>query len=107
MPTFVCRVIDGKQMLVDKATDEPIAPSATIGLARPSVISDHLPDVQSMASGKLYDSKRALRAEYARLGVMEIGTERVEPKPFRPDSKANETALVTALEKVKQGYRNA
>ena len=58
-------------------------------LAAPMVQSDGMPDapefVQSMATGKWYDSKSKLRQEYRDLGKVEVGNDPsiVDPKPFK------------------------
>lgn len=54
-------------------------------LPGPMIITDTMDPVQSMASGAYYESKSALRAEYKRLGVTEVGTDSsiTDPKPFK------------------------
>lgn len=46
-------------------------------IAAPSVQSDGLGlhGLKSMADGKMYDSKAAMRAEYRRLGFVEVGND--------------------------------
>tara|TARA_R100001086_G_scaffold225289_2_gene143559 strand:- start:13588 stop:13980 length:393 start_codon:yes stop_codon:yes gene_type:complete len=44
-------------------------------LAAPMLINDNLDYVESQADGKRYTSKRALSAEYRRLGYVEVGNE--------------------------------
>lgn len=56
-------------------------------LTTPAVISDSIPSgVKSMADGKIYDSKSALRKEYKRHGVIEVGN----------DSSMSEHAIMSA-----------
>jgi hypothetical protein len=49
-------------------------------LATPMIITDGHKPVQSMTNGKIYDSKSALRREYKRAGVEEVGNEQ-QTKP--------------------------
>lgn len=65
-------------------------------LPRPYLISDALPDVQSMATGKFYDSKSALRAEYRAVGATEMGNDKPEPKIPSVDRKGIRTSLQKA-----------
>ena len=44
-------------------------------LCAPMVITDGMRAVQSMTDGKMYDSKSALRKEYRRAGVIEVGND--------------------------------
>jgi hypothetical protein len=44
-------------------------------LACPMVVTDSMSPVQSMTNGQLYDSKSAIRAEYKRAGVVEVGND--------------------------------
>lgn len=44
-------------------------------LCAPMVILDGHKPVMSMTNGKIYDSKSALRAEYKRAGVIEVGND--------------------------------
>ena len=66
----------------------------------PMIISDCFgKQVQSMADGKYYDSKRALSASHRAGGFDEVGT---EPPRARPqiEPKGIEQSIKTALEKV-------
>lgn len=62
--------------------------------------------VQSMLDGKLYDSKRALRATYKAAGVTEVGG---DPAAFRkgpkakPDRQAIKAAVGRAFSRVGLG----
>lgn len=70
-------------------------------LATPQIIHDGMGAVQSMTDGRMYDSKAALRAEYKRAGVVEVGNE--QPKPFkkpRPDRKEIRAAVERASSRV-------
>lgn len=59
-----------------------------------------------MASGKMYDSKSAIRAEYRARGLVEIGNDRPDVKqPERP--KITKEEIGAALQKVRDGYRPA
>ncbi|MDB5280918.1 MAG: hypothetical protein JWR61_5873, partial [Ferruginibacter sp.] len=55
----------------------------------PRIASDVMEPVQSMATGRMHDSKASLRAEYKRMGMIEVGNDparlrpRVKPKPDR------------------------
>lgn len=52
-------------------------------LCTPMIIPDGHKPVMSMTNGKVYDSKSALRAEYRRAGVVEVGNE-VQMKKAAP-----------------------
>ena len=60
------------------------APQQRSGLPAPMVISDHMDPLQSMADGKTYDSKSAMRKGYKERGYVEVGsdysTKQPEPK---------------------------
>lgn len=45
------------------------------------VVSDSMDAIQSMADGKMYDSKSAYRRELKARGMVEIGNENIEFKP--------------------------
>lgn len=53
----------------------------THGLSVPMVNFDTMNPVQSMTNGLYYDSKAALRAEYRRSGVVEVGNDVPEERP--------------------------
>lgn len=64
-------------------------------LSCPMLASDNLDYVMSMADGKRYTSKAKMRAEYRRLGVNEIGNEKLpmskpvaKPEGIRADLRA-------------------
>lgn len=56
-------------------------------LAAPRINADSMNPVQSMTNGRYYDSKSALRAEYKRAGVIEVGNDVPTSKPA-PDRAA-------------------
>lgn len=68
------------------------------GLATPMVNFDTMNPVQSQTNGKMYDSKSALRSEYRRAGVIELGNERIKPKP-KPTEKQRRTEIRQRLER--------
>ena len=78
-------------------------------MKRPMVISDHLPDIQSMVSGERFDSKTQLRRHYKANGVIEVGNEisatmkLAAQKPERP--KITKGEIHQAIAKVKAGYK--
>lgn len=83
-------------------------PPARSHLAAPMVILDTMPPVQSQATGQMYDSKAAIRAEYKRLGLQEVGNDpsRFKKKEKRkPDVKAIKDALDKAEARFKRGER--
>jgi hypothetical protein len=49
-------------------------------LAAPQVISDSMPPLQSMADGRIYDSKSAMSATTRRMGFTELGNEKLPPR---------------------------
>lgn len=67
-------------------------------LCAPMVITDGMAPVQSMTNGQIYDSKSAIRAEYRRAGVLEVGTEKPMKKP-KPDKAAMQKARRAAIGK--------
>lgn len=74
--------------------------------AAPMIIRDDMPAVKSMASGKMYDSKSAIRAEYKARGLVEIGNDMPDVKqPERP--KITKEEIGAAIQKVRDGYRPA
>lgn len=71
--------------------------SAQSDLACPNIIGDSMPTVQSQATGMHYDSKSAIRAEYKRLGMVEIGNDPARLRP-RARPKANKAEIKTVLD---------
>lgn len=86
---------DGRQ--VYRRVPEPVQTRSDLPV--PFLARDSMDPVQSQASGKMYDSKSALRAEYKALGYIEVGNDparlRPAPKP-KPDRKAIRQALEKA-----------
>lgn len=73
----------------------------------PMVISDEMTAVQSQVSGKFYDSKAALRAEYRATGHIEIGNDKRPPfkKPRVTRAEVKKTVQKAAA-RVERGERN-
>jgi hypothetical protein len=74
-------------------------------LPMPHVMTDTMPPVQSMASGRMYDSKSAIRAEYKRLGMTEVGNDvpMTPPAPKRPRREDIKAAVGRAFSKAGLG----
>lgn len=75
------------------------------GLACPMVMTDTMDPIQSQTNGKMYDSKSALRSEYRRAGVVEVGNDSsvLDPKPFkkpRPDREKIRESVGKAIARV-------
>jgi hypothetical protein len=62
---------NGRQVLRKIETHTPKRSS----LPCPMLSLDAMEPVQSQATGKIYDSKAALRAEYKQLGMVEVGND--------------------------------
>lgn len=76
-------------------------------LPMPMVISDDMPAVQSQVSGKFYESKAALRAEYRATGHIEIGNDKRPPFRKPRVSRAEVKKVVQkAAARVERGERN-
>ena len=73
---------------------------------RPYVISDTMDPVEQV-DGKFYTSKREYRAVGRAHGLIEIGTEKLKPKPknagSRAAAEARRAAIKTAVAKVRTG----
>lgn len=67
-------------------------------LAVPMVIFDSMPAVQSQTNGLYYDSKSAIRSEYKRAGVIELGNERL-PAKKQPTAAERKAEIRKSLEK--------
>lgn len=95
---------DGRQVFRKVEAYEP----KRSHLSSPSVISDTMPETQSMLDGKHYTSKAKLRATYREAGVTEIGNDparlRKQPK-HRPDRKAIKTSIEKAKARFDRGER--
>lgn len=72
----------------------------------PMVISDQLHDLQGQHDGKIYSSKRALRASYRAAGVVEVGNDPARLKPFeKPAPKGVRESLRKARARFERGER--
>lgn len=82
-------------------------PPARSSLPAPQVLSDHMDPVQSQVTGKMYDSKSAIRAEYKATGHIEKGNDRRPPwkMPRTPRAVIRETVRKAAA-RVERGERN-
>jgi hypothetical protein len=71
----------------------------------PHLLRDEMPPVQSMASGRIYESKSAIRAEYKRLNVRELGNDvpTAPPAPKRPRREDIKAAVGKAFSKAGLG----
>lgn len=76
-------------------------------LAMPMVISDIMEPVQSQATGKIYDTKSGLRAEYRATGHVEVGNDKRPPfkKPRVTRAEVQKTVQKAAA-RVERGERN-
>ncbi len=110
MPTYVY----GPQGLVDKATGEPLRFDPAAKPCAPLVMATDTLDqpVKSMADGKYYSSKAALRSTYKPSGnpdgirYLEVGndTQPIATKPKRDDAEITKT-LHKALARYERGER--
>lgn len=82
-------------------------PPARSDLPCPQTISDHMDAVQSQVTGKFYESKAALRAEYRATGHIEKGNDKRPPwkMPRTPRSVIRDTVRKAAA-RVERGERN-
>lgn len=74
------------------------------------VITDTMAPVQSMATGKMYDSKAAIRAEYRQLGMVEVGNDpqrHARKERPKPDRAAIKDTVLKAQARVERGERSA
>jgi hypothetical protein len=79
-------LVPPKKRIEPKRSDLPV----------PMVISDVMDPVQSQASGVFYDSKSAIRAEYRRLGMIEVGNDK---RPPRKRHRTNRAEIKQTVEK--------
>lgn len=85
----------------------PLPPPARSDLPCPQVLSDVMDAVQSQVSGKFYESKSALRAEYRATGHIEKGNDKRPPWKMPRTSRAEVRATVQkARARVERGERN-
>ena len=69
-------------------------------LSAPMVLRDEMRPVQSMTNGQMYDSKSAIRAEYRRAGVVEVGNDVPKDKPkisWASEKKKRKASIGRAL----------
>ena len=74
----------------------------------PMFISDTMDPVKSMADGRYYDSKSAIRAGYKAGGFVEVGndTSHLKPKPqSRPDPQKIMDAVDRSISRFHAGER--
>lgn len=69
------------------------------GLPTPMVNFDTMDPVKSMTNGMFYDSKAALRSEYKRAGVVEVGNEDTSKAAPKIDKTAQKKARKEAIGK--------
>lgn len=99
--------------LIDFSRDIPApvrlrpGPAPRSDLPCPQVLSDQMDAVQSQVSGKMYESKSALRAEYKATGHIEKGNDRRPPwkMPRTPRHLIRETVRKAAA-RVERGERS-
>lgn len=60
----------------------------------PTIVSDYLPPTQSMADGKMYDSKSGIEAATRRAGCYTIGNDKREPFKRKKATRAEVKAVV-------------
>jgi hypothetical protein len=76
-------------------------------LPAPQVLSDQMESVQSQVTGKFYESKSALRAEYRATGHIEKGNDKRPPFKIPRSSRAEIRETVRkARARVDRGERN-
>lgn len=68
------------------------------------IIRDEMQPVKSMATGKMHDSKSAIRAEYKARGLVEIGNDKIDTAPPAMP-KITRDEIGAAIQKVRDGYR--
>ena len=70
----------------------------------PMTILDTMDPVQSQTNGKMYDSKAALRQEYKRAGVVEVGN---DSSVMEPKANAKELAKATGKKNIEKDVEMA
>lgn len=94
------------QRLVEKGGPEHVRERvARSHLSAPMLIRDGMDALRSMVTGRMHDSKSALRAEYKAHGVVEMGGEDPKVPSSAPRPSVTKAEIGEALQKVKQGYR--
>lgn len=96
----LCKVCGGwhelDQPWPEACAQPTVAPSH--GLSVPMVNFDTMDAVQSMTNGLYYDSKSAMRKEYKRAGVVEVGNDVPTEKP-KTDHVARRKAIKASVGK--------
>lgn len=90
-----------------ECVQEP-AQARSDALPVPMFISDTMEPVKSMADGRVYDSKSAIRAGYKAGGFIEVGndTSHLKAKPIsRPDPAKINDAVDKAIARFERGER--
>jgi len=69
-------------------------------LSTPMISNDNI-EVRSQTNGRMYTSKSALRAEYRRAGVTEVGNEKMSSKPrdYKPEGVRDDLRKALARHK--------
>ena len=100
--TWVWR--DGE--LVEKHLAGPVHPRGERAhhLPTPMLVRDHIDAVKSMADGKVYESKSAMRRAYRDLGFEELGNDAPMSHGTEPDPDPQDT-VIEAYKRVRDGYR--
>lgn len=88
---------DGKLQLVPKHMAPPLHPKHGSG---PMVISDTMDAIQSMVSGKMYDSKSEYYREVRQAGCEIVGNEKITPKERDPVPENIERDVAQAVQQV-------
>ena len=70
----------------------------------PFVISDNMEPTEQV-DGKFYTSKRAFRATGRALGLVEVGNEKLKPKPKNAGSRAADEARRASIKKAVEKIR--
>ena len=79
-------------------------PPARSALPLPYVISDNMEPTEQV-DGKFYTSKRAFRATGRALGLVEVGNEKLKPKPKNAGSRASREARRASIKKAVEKIR--
>lgn len=79
---------------------------ARSSLPMPIIISDAMPPTQSMADGKIYESKSGISAATRRAGFRELGNDKLPPRQ-RPKVSRQEikASIERATARVERGER--
>jgi hypothetical protein len=101
MTQRLCKICSGWHEL-DSWPQACYKPStqARSNLPAPMLNLDTMGAVRSMTDGRMYDSKSALRKQYKKAGVIEVGDDKsiTNPKPFKRP-KADHKAISNSVEK--------